>query len=233
MELFAILRIIHIAAGSLGFIVAPVALTTRKGGKNHRRWGKVFFWSMTTVAFTAIIMAPMRHNLFLTLVGVFSFYLVFSGYRALYRKDYYKTHKTAFIDWLFAILNSLFSIVLVIYGLTKLPGSFGIISIVFGSLGSWLGIRDIISFLRPSTDKQKWFFLHMTGMVAGYIAAMSAFSAVNMNFEWLPVSIQWLWPTIIGTPLLSMWVASYKKKFAKGRKIKEEVIVEIKSEAVD
>lgn len=186
---------------------------------------------MTSVALTAVIMAPMHNNIFLTLLAVFSFYLAFSGYRSLYRKDAYKTRKTAFIDWLVAIINTLFSFALLLLGIKNLSDSFGIISIVFGSLGTWLGLRDIITFIRPSVDKQKWFFSHMTGMVASYIAAMSAFSAVNLNFDWLPTSIQWLWPTIIGTPLLSYWVQSYRKKFAKGRKIKEEVIVEIYADA--
>lgn len=230
MDLFSTLRIIHIVAGSIAFIVAPIALIARKGSNTHRTWGKVFFWSMTAVAFTAIIMAPMHNNLFLLLVAVFSFYLAFSGYRALFRKNAFKTHKTSFIDWFFAILNSLFSLSLIILGIITLPKSFGIIAIVFGLLGTSLGVRDIVSFIRPTIDKQKWFFLHMTGMIASYIAALSAFSAVNLNFDWLPVAIQWLWPTIIGTPLITLWVRSYKQKFDKGRKIREEVIVSINPE---
>ncbi len=233
MDIFSILRIIHIACGTLGFIVAPVVLVVKKGGKTHRRGGKVFFWCMTLVAITAGIMAPMHNNIFLTLVAVFSFYLAFSGYRALYRKDAYKTKKTVFIDWLFAILNSLFSISLVVLGIIRLPEAFGVISIVFGTIGCTLGLRDILSFINPPSDKFKWFFSHMTGMVASYIASLSAFSAVNLNFDWLPTAIQWLWPTIIGTPLLTIWARSYRRKFSKGRKIKEMVIVKIKPETVD
>ena len=233
MELFSILRIIHIASGITGFVVAPIALISKKGGRVHRKWGKVFFWSMTVVALTAVIMAPMHGNIFLTLVAVFSFYLAFSGYRSLYRKDAYKTGHTAFIDWFFVIINTIFSISLMIFGIIKLPNLFGIISIVFGFTGSSFGIRDIISFLRPTADKQKWFFSHMIRMTASYIAAMSAFSAVNLNFDWLPVSVQWLWPTIIGVPLLRRWVRSYKVKFAGGRKIRDEVIVMIKPDAVE
>ena len=233
MDLFSTLRIIHITAGILAFIVAPVALISKKGGDSHRRWGKVFFWSMTVVAITAVVMAPMHNNLFLTLIAVFSFYLAFSGYRSLYRKDAYKTHKTAFIDWFFAIVNTLFSLALILFGILKLPNAFGIISIVFGFLGSSLGIRDIISFIKPPADKQKWFFSHMVGMVASYIAAMSAFSAVNLNFEWLPVSIQWLWPSIIGGPLLRRWVHFYKNKLSKGRKISQEVLIKIKPDSIE
>lgn len=232
MDLFNILLVIHIASGSIGFVVAPVALIVKKGGKSHRRWGKVFFWCMTVVAITAIIMAPMHNNMFLTLVAIFSFYLSFSGYRALYRKDAYITHKTAFIDWFFAIITALFSLTLVVLGILSLPKSFGIIAIVFGFIGTSLAVKDIYSFVKPPTEKHKWFFSHMVGMIASYIAALSAFSAVNFNFDWLPVWIQWLWPTIIGTPLLRMWVKSYRVKFSKGGKIKEEVIVTIKADTI-
>ena len=232
MTLFQFLRIIHITSGAIAFVVAPIALIVHKGGANHRRWGKVFFWSMTAVAVSAVIMAPMHENLFLTLVAVFSFYLAFSGYRALYRKDFYKTHKTAFIDWFFVVVNSLFSLTLLLYGVTRLPNSFGIISIVFGFIGCAIGFRDIVSFVRPPKDKTQWFFSHMVGMVASYIAALSAFSAVNLNFDWLPTSIQWLWPTLIGAPLLRKWVRYYKNKFNKGRKITEEATVKIKVDSL-
>ncbi len=232
MDLFQNLRSIHIVAGAIAFVVAPIALIVHKGSKPHRFWGKVFFWCMTTVALTALIMAPMHDNLFLTLVAVFSFYLAFSGYRAIYRKDFYKTHKTAIIDWFFVSLNCLFSLTLLLFGLTRLSSAFGIISIVFGTIGTLIGLRDILSFIRPPKDRNKWFFSHMTGMVASYIAALSAFSAVNLNFDWLPVAIQWLWPTIIGTPLLTIWVRSYKKKFNKGRKVTDVAIVKVKPDSV-
>jgi hypothetical protein len=34
---------LHIAAGAVAFICAPVALLTGKGGHSHRRWGKIYF----------------------------------------------------------------------------------------------------------------------------------------------------------------------------------------------
>jgi len=181
---------------------------------------------MTGVAITALIMAPMKKNLFLTLVAVFSFYLTFSGYRVLYRKNPGKK-KTAFIDWFFAVVTLVFSLLLFVFGIIILPNGFGIISMVFGALGVMLALRDIITFVRPPTDKRHWFFSHMTGMIAGYIAAVSAFSAVNLSFEWLPVWIQWLWPTLVGTPLLMMWSNRYRRRFSSGKKIGEVVEVRI------
>ena len=68
---------VHITAGSGAFVLAPLALVTAKGGRAHRLWGKVYFWCMTVVAATAMVMALYRSVLFLALVAVFSFYSAF------------------------------------------------------------------------------------------------------------------------------------------------------------
>ena len=78
---------VHITAGIVSFVMAPVALETAKGGKAHRRWGKVYFWAMAVVAATALVLSLYRPILFLTLVAVFSFYFAFSGYRVLRLKE--------------------------------------------------------------------------------------------------------------------------------------------------
>jgi hypothetical protein len=58
-----------------------------------------------------------------------------------------------------------------------------------------------------------WWYQHMQGMVGAYIAAVSAFSAVNLYF--LPPIIRWLWPTVVGSIGLSVWIRYYRKKFRK------------------
>src|ERR1700679_1302063 len=85
---------VHIAAGSTAFALAPLALLTAKGGKAHRRWGKIYFWAMAVVTVTALVMAIYRPVLFLALVAVFSFYSAFVGYRVLGQKAAYKGEKT-------------------------------------------------------------------------------------------------------------------------------------------
>ena len=74
---------VHVAAGTSAFVLAPLALITAKGGKAHRRWGKIYFWAMAVVAVTAMVMAIYRPILFLALVAIFSFYSAFVGYRVL------------------------------------------------------------------------------------------------------------------------------------------------------
>jgi hypothetical protein len=53
----------------------------------------------------------------------------------------------------------------------------------------------------------------MTGMLGSYLAAVSAFSVVNFTF--LPTTGRWLWPTVIGTPLIVLWITYYKRRFAR------------------
>ncbi len=38
------LLVVHVACGFGSFLLAPVALATAKGGKQHRRWGMVYLW---------------------------------------------------------------------------------------------------------------------------------------------------------------------------------------------
>src|SRR5580698_11530883 len=89
---------VHIAAGSGAFVLAPLALVTAKGGKAHRLWGKIYFWCMTVVAVTALVMAVYLPILFLALVAIFSFYAAFVGYRVLSQKAAYKGENV--VTWL-------------------------------------------------------------------------------------------------------------------------------------
>jgi hypothetical protein len=50
----------------------------------------------------------------------------------------------------------------------------------------------------------------MAGMLGSYIATVSAFSVVN--FAFLPPAVRWLWPTAIGTPLITVWITYYKRR---------------------
>jgi len=74
---FPYVRILHIACGMIALFVAPAAMLTLKGGLVHRRWGKIYFWTMAVVATTAMIMAVYRPIVFLALLAIFSFYFAF------------------------------------------------------------------------------------------------------------------------------------------------------------
>src|SRR5271170_967340 len=225
-----VLLAIHVACGVTAFVCAPVALLTAKGGKTHRRWGKIYFWAMAGVAVTALTLSFALPIYFLAMVAVFSFYACFAAYRILYLKDMYKGARPLAVDWLAAIITVLSSFLLFLMGFLKpvmmrvgviqVAGHpVSIVSIVFGLIGVRLGLASISQFRQPPTEKMFWWFRHMQGMIASYIAAMTAFSAVNLgpwfgNAWWV-----WLWPTIVGVPAIAIWTRYYEKKFAPKSKV--------------
>jgi uncharacterized membrane protein len=227
---FNVFLVLHIISGFTAFVAAPIAMMVAKGGKKHRLWGKVFFWAMTGVALTAFVMSVIHPNMFLFAVSGFSYYLVVSGYRWLYRKKVNSFKDVAFIDWFILVLAGLFNLSLLGFGIIAIincsTDPFAYIATVFGLLGVNFVIRNTRQFVKPPEEKYAWLLHHIGGMVGGYIATVSAFSAVNFNF--LPTIIQWLWPTIIGVPLLLMWINFYKRKFKGGKKVSD--LVEVRAE---
>src|SRR4051812_21273680 len=207
---------IHIGAGFAAFFCAPVALLTLKGGKTHRRFGKYYFWLMAVVAATGAVIAVFRPIFFLAMIAVFSFYFAFRGYRVLMNKQ----RGPQPIDWLLVGASFAASAALVVIGIVQpagisMPGRS--ISIAFGLLGLVTAGGDISGFVRPPRDKNDWWYTHMAGMLGSYLAAVSAFSAVNLRF--IPMPWRWLWPTVIGGPLIFVWITYYHRKFDRKKAI--------------
>jgi hypothetical protein len=219
--IFKAVLIIHILFGSVALFVAPAAMLTAKGGLWHRRWGKIYFWSTAGIAVTAVVLSLIRSGLFFLLVAVFSFYLVLTGYRVLYRKT--PQQPAGKLDWTAASTMLLGSLALIAYGVyLMLTSSFGIVAIVFGVIGLLFGISDIRDFLHHPAEKMAWWYSHMTRMLAAYIATVTAFSVVN--FKFLPPVPRWLWATVAGTAGIVIWTRYYRRKFGEtGSQIKTPI----------
>jgi uncharacterized membrane protein len=219
MEIFLKITLyIHIAAGFMALVTAPVAMAVQKGGNAHRKWGKVFFYGMTIVTITAIIIASFKYIPFLLMLSIFSYYSIIKGYRALYLKERYRGQKPALIDWLSAGLTGIFSLGLLIWGILILISgfSFGWVAVVFGTIGVTNVYGDIRKFRNPPKAKMSWWFEHLNGFVGGYIATVTAFSATNLSF--LPPLVAWLFPTVIIIPIMVYWNRKYQKQFGIERK---------------
>jgi uncharacterized membrane protein len=212
---------VHIAAGSTAFLMAPLALATAKGGKAHRRWGRIYFWSMAVVASTALVLSLYRPVLFLALVAVFSFYAAFSAYRVLFHKNLPRGEKVTWPDWGAAIFTFASSFVLAFLGVVKpaLVRNLAIPSIVFGMIGMWLAGKSIWQFLRPPKEKMFWWYEHLGNMLGSYIAAWTAFAVVTIGRFVHGGWLIWVLPTAIGLPAISLTTAYYKRKFAPRKKI--------------
>ena len=208
---------LHVASGSLAFVLAPIALMTAKGGKAHRRWGLVYFYAMAGVAASAMAMALYRPLLFLALVAIFSFYNAFLAYRVLGQKAAYKGGQSARpLDWAAAGFTFLASLALAVFGVFRpaMVQGLGIPAIVFGLLGMRISWSAMWTYRHPPTEKMFWWYQHLQGMLGSYIAAWTAFLVVTVeprvHWGW----VLWVLPTAIGVPAVALMTAYYKRKFA-------------------
>jgi hypothetical protein len=211
------LLVVHIAAGFGSFLLAPVALATAKGGKQHKRWGMVYLWSMGMVAATALPMALYRPVLFLAMVAVLSFYSAFSGYRVLKLKGLVKGERAKPVDWVAGGLTFASSFLLAYLGLfhNAVVQHMGPVAVVFGVLGMWLAFVQMKTFVKKPKEKMFWWYTHLGNFIGSYIAAWTAFSVVTLP-RLLPHAglWLWLWPTAVGVPAIVLTVVYYKRKFA-------------------
>ena len=218
---FKIFLGIHIAAGAGAFLLAPVALATAKGGKQHKRWGMVYLWCMGIVAATALPLAIFAPVLFLALVAVFSFYAAFAGYRVLRLKDLARGGSAEPIDWIAGIVTFCSSALLAWLSWFY-PDKMRVIPIVgvaFGFLGMRIASTQLISFVRKPTEKMFWWYSHLGNFIGSYIAAWSAFSAVTLSRVFGNQWYVWLWPSIVGVPAIVLTTIYYKRKFAPKTKV--------------
>lgn len=206
---------LHVLAGFLALFAGGGALATKKGGRRHRRLGRTFVYAMATVSGTAIALLLVDVStlrVFLGFVAVFSFYFAFSGYRVLSRKR--PDEGPTPVDWvaLALLLGSGLGM-----GWTGLAGpfagsGFAPVVLAFAAIAVVFAVNDFRQFSTPSDGRREWFFEHLARMCAAYIATVSAFSAVNFLF--LPTVVRWLWPTLVGTPLIAYWTRRYRKQLA-------------------
>jgi len=199
---------LHIAGGTVALVAGVGALVTKKGGPRHRRTGKVFLVSMGIVVgtvFGLLAIDPTPFRVVLTLVAVFSGYLAFSGYRALSRKRPAQTAQT--VDWVAATGVIFACLGLGVWGLSwVLAGrSFGILMMVFGGIGVAFGAVDVHLFRADKTAE--WMVTHLQRMIGAFIATVSAVSAVNLTA--VMGIAAWLWPTLVGIPLIYYWSSKY------------------------
>ncbi|MEG9862581.1 MAG: hypothetical protein V6Z81_08905 [Parvularculales bacterium] len=196
-----ILLPIHILSGSIALLCAVIAVSSAKGKKLHVLSGRTYFWCMVAIFLTAIPMSVINSNIFLFLISVFSFYLAFSGMRfARNRKGIATT-----VDWIAVALMILSGVGMWILSAIYVvnDNSQYITLLVFGFLALALGYADFRSYKnRTATGKEK-LSRHLTNMMGGTIAVVTAVLVVNVRVE--PVWIWWVLPTALITPVIFWW----------------------------
>lgn len=202
-----ILIYLHAGFGGIALFTGAVALSARKGNPVHKKWGKVFYYTMLTAAFSALVIAvlPGHESPFLFAIGVFSSYFVISGFRSLrFREPAFDTRPDRLIGY-GIILTGL---TMILYP-ALLYGKLNPVLAVFGTVGISFGLRDLRIAGNLEKRRQLWQTLHLGKMVGGYIAATTAFLVVN---QILPGLWSWFTPGVVGGAYIAWWTRRLKRE---------------------
>ena len=196
-----ILLPIHILAGTIALLSAIIAVLSEKGKKLHVLSGRTYFWSMVGIFLTATAMSIITSNIFLFLIGFFSFYMAFAGIRfAINRKGIATTS-----DWIavgLMILSGLGMWVLAaIIFMNNDPMSIPLL--IFGFFAIFLGYGDFKTHKNKTAIGKERIGRHLQNMIGGTIAVITAVLVVNVKIE--PVWIWWVLPTVLIVPVIIWW----------------------------
>lgn len=201
----------HVICGFTSLVMGLAVIFAKKSGKIHRTLGGIYFWAMTGIFITSMILSILRYNPFLFGVGVFSYYLVFTGFRFGRLKGY---HNLTIVDrgvFIFTLVCSIGMLLFSAYAYLKYGSVLVIVLAVFGSLSLKQSIQDLMR-IGKKMEKHNWLMEHIKRMLGGYTATVTAFLITAMS-GMLPPLVLWLGPGVIGGFGIAFTVRHYKKKF--------------------
>ena len=194
---------IHIVSGFIALLSGLIAILTKKGQKNHKKAGIIYFYSMLGVSASALVISIIKSNEFLLYISIFAFFQTFNGYRSVKVKDL----KAKPIDWIVLLLGLVNTVLMIL--------SKNMILMVFGGISIFLIYSTFVIYFNNLKNKPQlkmiWLPRHIGMMLGAYIATTTAFIVVNLSYAaipWLP----WLLPTFIGVPLIFYFTNKYRPK---------------------
>lgn len=206
-----ILLIIHIGAGSVALLTAAIAVFTPKGRKWHILSGRAYTVVMTLVFLTAVPLALLGASIFLLLISIFSFYLVFAGWRfARNRRGI--PHA---VDWAATAIMLTTGLGMGVYAgvLAGSGDSQWVTMTLFAALAVGLGVADGLYHRLGRTGGGRRVSRHLSNMLGGTIATITAVLVVNVETN--PPWIAWITPTVVITPFIVWWNFRVARQYAR------------------
>jgi hypothetical protein len=216
-SLYKTILCFHIVSGATALISGLVVMAAPKAGTVHRKTGGLYFWSMTLVFITTLMMLalkPTKENLwFLGAVGMVSYYQTFTG-RFRVKKNF-KTYTAGKWDWATLALALTTGIACLVaagfygwqtdYFRMALFGFFASIALVTA--------KEDFALLRGNlpNEQKNWLPYHIGRMMGSYAATVTAF-VVNAVPGFLPNETPmfvflslWIIPGVLVGTLGSRW----------------------------
>jgi hypothetical protein len=213
--MYTLLLSVHIAGGFIALLGAAGALAATKGERWHVYSGRTFVLGMLVVFATALPLTVIRPNLFLFLIAIFSFYLALTGWLRARNRGGVSTKA----DWVAATAMAITSFAMFARSITLLGvgDSMGIVLLIFGGIGGVFAMADLHALRRNAYHGDARIAAHLTRMLAGTIAAVTAFAVVNIRLE--PAFVVWLAPTLVLTPVIVYWNVRVRRPAGDGRRV--------------
>ncbi|PKG93039.1 hypothetical protein [Paraglaciecola sp. MB-3u-78] len=236
----SVLFFIHIIVGSMALLLFWVPIVTKKGGLDHRKFGRYYANTMYAVAASGALMALMviyaplviKHQLvhentntqqlastlrifwsFLLYLSLLTFVNVRHGILVLRNKTQHSNMRQ--LPHLFSIgLLFIGGLILLLFGLIYS----NTLHIIFGVLGAVLAIQTGRFCLANSVSANRWLVEHLSAFIGSGIAAYTAFLAFggrSMFGDLGPFQLVfWVAPGVIGTIAIARMSRKYKEGLA-------------------
>ena len=203
--------VFHIAAGFLSLFVGGALMLMRKGDADHRRLGRIFALAMAGVTASALALTALRPNAFLLTIALFSGYLTLTGWEAIARRRSVSTPWwRALRLWGPPLGGAATAIAMIALAGIEAWSGHEARAIILGAFGAGLAAmtgRDLATARTGGPKGQARTARHLQRMIGAWIASLTAFAVVNLNF--LPDLVVWLGPTALISPLIGFWTRRY------------------------
>ena len=192
---------VHIFLGSIAILGMALAWLSKKGALWHHRGGKAYVLGMAGSLIAAFAVSVLTSNVFLFLVGLFSAYFVYTGYRLAVVKNGIRSS----MDKCTSLMALLVGLGMMGYGVLlcfSSDSSLALVVAVFGVISAFTGYGDFRLGDKWPLGKER-IVLHLSRMGGASIATVTAVVVVNVKTD--PAFIAWLLPSLVGSASIAYW----------------------------
>jgi hypothetical protein len=241
-NLFQWLRWGHVAAGGLALLLFWIPVIAPKGGRTHVRAGWFYVACMSVVVVTALALSALAfavplairripqplspaalsdfvrgQRIFATFLAYLAALTLSAGWQGIWAVETKREPKEMRTPFSLAL-----NVVVLLGGLTVLVLGIRYRSgplIALSPVGPFIAVGNLRYLLRGSQSRMHWWYEHLSSMIATGIAGYTAFLVFG-GARLLPSvarsqlhTIFWVFPALIGIPVIFRTVAYYQRKF--------------------